>query len=123
MGKNVGEEFDVNVIFPEDYQAEELAGKAAVFKCKLHEIKEKELPELDDEFAKDVSEFDTLDELKKDIRAKLTEAAEKSAETAVEEQLVEQVVESMEAEIPQCMVDRKTDEMLQEFVTVCSLRV
>lgn len=115
MGKNVGEEFDVNVTFPEDYQAEELAGKAAVFKCKLHEIKEKELPELDDEFAKDVSEFDTLDELKKDIRAKLTEAAEKSAETAVEEQLVEQVVESMEAEIPQCMVDRKTDEMLQEF--------
>ena len=93
MGKNVGEEFDVNVTFPEDYQAEELAGKAAVFKCKLHEIKEKELPELDDEFAKDVSEFDTLDELKKDIRAKLTEAAEKSAETAVEEQLVEQVVE------------------------------
>ena len=86
-----------------------------MFKCKLHEIKEKELPELDDEFAKDVSEFDTLDELKKDIRAKLTEAAEKSAETAVEEQLVEQVVESMEAEIPQCMVDRKTDEMLQEF--------
>ncbi|MDD7042398.1 MAG: trigger factor [Oscillospiraceae bacterium] len=115
VGKNVGEEFDVNVTFPEDYQAEELAGKAAVFKCKLHEIKEKELPELDDEFAKDVSEFDTLDELKKDIRAKLTEAAEKSAETAVEEQLVEQVVESMEAEIPQCMVDRKTDEMLQEF--------
>ena len=88
VGKNVGEEFDVNVTFPEDYQAEELAGKAAVFKCKLHEIKEKELPELDDEFAKDVSEFDTLDELKKDIRAKLTEAAEKSAETAVEEQLV-----------------------------------
>ena len=91
----------MNVTFPEDYQAEELAGKAAVFKCKFLKIKEKELPELDDEFAKDVSEFDTLDELKKDIRAKLTEAAEKSAETAVEEQLVEQVVESMEAEIPQ----------------------
>ena len=115
VGKNVGEEFDVNVTFPEDYQAEELAGKAAVFKCKLHEIREKELPELDDEFAKDVSEFDTLDELKKDIRAKLTETAEKNAETAVEEQLVEQIVENMEAEIPQCMVDRKTDEMLQEF--------
>ena len=115
VGKNTGEEFDVNVTFPEDYQAKELAGKAAVFKCRLHEIKEKELPELDDEFAKDVSEFDTLDELKKDLRAKLTEAAEKNAETAVEEQLVDQIVESMEAEIPQCMVDQKTDEMLQNF--------
>ncbi len=115
VGKNIGEEFDVNVTFPTDYQAEELAGKAAVFKCKLHELKEKELPELDDEFAKDVSEFDTLDELKKDLRAKLTEAAEKDAETAVEEQLVDQIVESMEAEIPQCMVDQKTDEMLQNF--------
>ncbi len=115
VGKNVGEEFDVNVTFPEDYQAQELAGKAAVFKCKLHEIKEKELPELDDEFAKDVSEFDTLDELKKDLHAKLTEVAEKDAETAVEEQLVDQIVDSMEAEIPQCMVDQKTEEMLQNF--------
>ncbi len=115
VGKNVGEEFDVNVTFPEDYQAQELAGKAAVFKCKLHEIKEKELPELDDEFAKDVSEFDTLDELKKDLHAKLTEVAEKDAETAVEEQLVDQIVDSMEAEIPKCMVDQKTEEMLQNF--------
>lgn len=115
VGKNVGEEFDVNVTFPEDYQAQELAGKAAVFKCKLHEIKEKELPELDDEFAKDVSEFDTLDELKKDLHGKLTEVAEKDAETAVEEQLVDQIVDSMEAEIPQCMVDQKTEEMLQNF--------
>ncbi len=115
VGKNPGEEFEVHVTFPEEYQAKELAGKAAVFQCKLHEIKEKELPVLDDEFAKDVSEFDTMDELKQDIRAKLTEAAEKSAETAVEEQLVEQVVSGMEAEIPSCMVDRKTEEMLQEF--------
>ena len=115
VGKEIGEEFDVNVTFPEEYQATELAGKAAVFKCKLHEIKEKELPELDDEFAKDVSEFDTLDELKADIKAKLTETAEKNAQAAVEEQLVEQVIDSMEAEIPQCMVDRKVEEMLQEF--------
>ncbi|MBR2636864.1 MAG: trigger factor [Oscillospiraceae bacterium] len=115
VGKEIGEEFDVNVTFPEEYQATELAGKAAVFKCKLHEIKEKELPELDDEFAKDVSEFDTLDELKADIKAKLTETAEQNAQAAVEEQLVEQVIDSMEAEIPQCMVDRKVEEMLQEF--------
>ena len=100
VGKEIGEEFDVNVTFPEEYQATELAGKAAVFKCKLHEIKEKELPELDDEFAKDVSEFDTLDELKADIKAKLTETAEQNAQAAVEEQLVEQVIDSMEAEIP-----------------------
>ena len=115
VGKEIGEEFDVNVTFPEEYQATELAGKAAVFKCKLHEIKEKELSELDDEFAKDVSEFDTLDELKADIKAKLTETAEQNAQAAVEEQLVEQVIDSMEAEIPQCMVDRKVEEMLQEF--------
>ena len=115
VGAEIGKELDVNVTFPEEYGAKELAGKEAVFKCKVNGIKVKELPAVDDEFAQEVSEFDTLDELKKDIRAKLTEAAEKSAETAVEEQLVEQVVESMEAEIPQCMVDRKTDEMLQEF--------
>lgn len=115
VGKNIGEEFDVNVTFPAEYQAEELAGKAAVFKCKLHEIKEKELPALDDEFAKDVSEFDTIDALKEDIKGKLTEAAEKNAETAVEEQLVEQIVDNMTAEVPQCMVDHKVEEMLQDF--------
>ena len=80
VGKNVGEEFDVNVTFPTEYQAEELAGKDATFKCKLHEIKAKEMPEMDDEFAKDVSEFDTLDALKEDIKVKTLERKTKAAD-------------------------------------------
>lgn len=113
-GHNVDEEFDVNVTFPEEYAAE-LAGKAAVFKCKIHEIKAKELPELDDEFAKDVSEFDTLDEVKEDIKKQVSEKKEHDAKADLENQLLEQVVENMEVEIPECMFANRTNEMVQEY--------
>ncbi len=113
-GHNVDEEFDVNVTFPEEYAAE-LAGKAAVFKCKIHEIKAKELPELDDEFAKDVSEFDTLDEVKEDIKKQISEKKEHDAKADLENQLLEQVVENMEVEIPECMFANRTNEMVQEY--------
>ena len=111
----IGEEFDVNVTFPEDYHAEELKGKAAVFRCKIHEIKAKELPELDDEFAKDVSEFDTLEELRNDIRGKMTEQAEKAAADGVENQLIDKVIEGMQAEIPQEMNEARIDDMVRDF--------
>lgn len=113
-GHAVDEEFDVNVTFPDEY-AEELAGKDAVFKCKIHEIKTKELPELDDEFAKDVSEFDTLDEVKEDLKKQIAEKKEKDAKIDLENQLLEQVVENMEVEIPECMFTKRTDEMVQEY--------
>lgn len=113
-GHGVDEEFDVNVTFPEEY-AEELAGKDAVFKCRIHEIKTKELPELDDEFAKDVSEFDTLDEVKEDLKKQIAEKKEKDAKIDLENQLLEQVVENMEVEIPECMFTKRTDEMVQEY--------
>lgn len=115
VGKSIGEEFDVNVSFPEDYHAEELKGKPAVFKCKLHEIKEKELPALDDEFAKDASEFDTLDELKADLRKKAEEANEKSASDAVENKLIDVVIENMEAEVPEEMIEARIDDMIRDF--------
>lgn len=113
-GHKIDEEFDVNVTFPEEY-AEELAGKDAVFKCKIHEIKTKELPQLDDEFAKDVSEFDTLDEVKEDLKKQISEKKENDAKIDLENQLLEQVVENMEAEIPECMFAKRTDEMIQEY--------
>ena len=113
-GHSIDEEFDVNVTFPEEYAAE-LAGKEAVFKCKIHEIKATELPELDDEFAKDVSEFDTLDELKEDLKKKLSDSKEAKAKTDIENQLLDQVVEGMEADIPECMFAKRTDEMMQEY--------
>ena len=115
VGHNTGDEFDVNVTFPEDYQAAELAGKPAVFKCKLHEISAKELPALDDEFVKDVSEFDTLDELKNDIRTKLTTSKENAANTAFENTLIDGVIANMEGEIPEEMFDARADEMVQDF--------
>lgn len=113
-GHKVDDEFDVNVTFPEEYAAE-LAGKDAVFKCKIHEIKAKELPELDDEFAKDVSEFDTLDELKDDLKKQISERKEANAKTDFENQLLEQVVENMEVEIPEVMYESKCDEMMQDY--------
>ncbi len=113
-GHNVDDEFDVNVTFPDEYQAD-LAGKDAVFKCKIHEIKHKELPELDDDFAKDVSEFDTLDELKEDIKKSIIEKKEKEAKTDFENKLLELVIENIEAEIPDCMFDQKVDEMVQDY--------
>lgn len=113
-GHKIDEEFDVNVTFPEEYAAE-LAGKDAVFKCKIHEIKTKEMPELDDEFVKDVSEFDTLDELKADIKKGLSEKKEADAKADFENQLIEQVVENMECEIPECMFESRNNEMVQDY--------
>lgn len=114
VGHKSEEEFDVNVTFPEEY-AEELAGKDAVFKCKILEIKSKELPELDDDFAKDVSEFDTLDELKADLKKQIADRKTASANTDFENQLLEQVCDNMEVEIPECMFDQKCDEMIQDY--------
>lgn len=114
-GHSAGDEFDVNVTFPEDYQAKELAGKAVVFKVKLHEVKTKELPALDDEFAKDVSEYDTLDELKASIRKEMEDRQEKANELDVENELVDQVVASLEGDIPACMIETRIDEMVRDF--------
>lgn len=115
VGKNIGDDVEVNVTFPENYQAEELQGKPAVFKVKIKEIKVKELPELDDDFAKDVSEFDTLDELKADLKKQIGERKTASANTDFENQLLEQVCDNMEVEIPECMFDQKCDEMIQDY--------
>lgn len=114
-GKNIGDDFDVNVTFPEHYQAENLAGKPAVFKCKLHEIKGKELPNVDDEFVKDVSEFDTLDEYKADIKSKLEKAAADEASTNLDNALVDAVIGKMKAEVPQVMYQRRIDEIVREW--------
>ncbi|MEG1874816.1 MAG: trigger factor [Angelakisella sp.] len=115
VDKKIDEEFDVNVSFPEDYQAEELKGKAAVFKVKLNSIKFKETPAIDDEFAKDVSEFDTLALLRADMLEKMTEQKQKHADEAFENELCEAAAANMEAVIPQAMIDRKIDEMVQDF--------
>ncbi|MGN0657643.1 MAG: trigger factor [Ruminiclostridium sp.] len=115
VGKSIDEDFDVNVTFPEDYNAENLAGKPAVFKCKIHEIKGKELAELDDEFAKDVSEFDTLDEYKADVKAKLEESAKKRAENELSDTLAEKVAEILEGEIPEAMYENRISDMLREW--------
>ena len=113
-GKSIGEEFDVNVTFPEDYGAKELAGKAAVFKCKIHSITKEELPELDDEFAKDMS-FDTVDAYKADVRAKLTERYEKMADQIVENKILDALVENMEVEIPEAMFVNEVENELREY--------
>ncbi|HEX2939075.1 MAG TPA: trigger factor, partial [Ruminiclostridium sp.] len=105
VGHNVGDEFDINVTFPEKYQSEQLAGKPVVFKIKLHEIKARELPELDDEFAKDVSEFDTLDEYKADIKKHIQEAKDRKSTNDVDDALIDQIVEGMKAEIPEVMFE------------------
>jgi trigger factor len=115
VGHNPGDEFDVNVTFPADYNTEELQGKPATFKVKLLEIKGKELPELDDEFAKDVSEFDTLEELKADTLAKLTTAAEKRTTDEFETKLIDKVIEGMEGEIPEVMYESCIDELVRNF--------
>lgn len=115
VGKNIGDEFDVNVTFPEEYGAKELAGKEAVFKVKLHEIKVKELPAVDDEFAKDVSEFDTLKELKTDLKKKATERKKKAAEEATENALVRQIVDSIKGEIPEAMFENRLNQCVEDF--------
>ena len=114
-GHAIGEEFDVNVTFPEDYHAAELAGKASVFKTKVNAISRIELPELDDEFAKDASEFDTLDELKADMKAKIQERNEKQAENEFEEKLVEALIEKLEGEIPEAMFVNETENFVRDF--------
>lgn len=113
-GHNIGEEFDVNVSFPENYQMAEIAGKPAVFKVKLHEIKVKELPELDDEFVKDTTEFDTVDALKEDIKKKLEESNAKKSETDVEDKIFDTVIANTEVEIPQVMIENRISQMVEE---------
>lgn len=115
IGKKVGEEVEVNVTFPENYQAKELAGKPAMFKVTIKEIKVKEYPELDDDFAQDVSEFDTLDEYKEDIKKNLTEKKEKEAEAEKESKVIEAIVNDAEMDIPEKMVEAQAEQMLEEF--------
>ena len=115
VGKNIGESFDVTVTFPEDYHAEELKGKEAVFHCKLNSLKFNELPTLDDDFAKDVSEFDTLDEYKADIKAKIQESHNKQADNDVEEQIIKALNEKLEAEIPECMYENETENFVRDY--------
>jgi trigger factor len=115
VGAKIGEDVEVNVTFPENYQAEALKGKAAVFKCKVNEIKVKELPEADDEFAKDVSEFDTIAEYRDDIRAKLLEKKEQNAKRAKQNKVVEKAVANATMEIPDAMVDEQVRRMADEF--------
>ena len=115
VGHNIGDSFDVNVTFPENYGDERYAGKAAVFKTELLGITTQELPEVDDDFVKDVSEFDTVDQLREDIKKTLTERAEKTAETGFENAIFEQIIEGSEAIIPQVMVDRRIDQHVNDF--------
>lgn len=115
VGHNIGDEFDVNVTFPEEYHAKELAGKEAVFKCKLHELRSRELPELDDEFVKDISEFDTLDELKKDTEKKLQEQSDRAAQDDLENKLIDTVIENLKAEIPEEMYENSINNMVGDF--------
>ncbi len=115
VGVKVGGEVDVKVTFPEEYHSEDLAGKEAVFKVKVHEIKENEEPEINDEFAKDVSEFETLEELKNDTRAKLEKAAESKAEYELKNAILEKIYNANEVDIPNVMIEDQTDEMMAEF--------
>lgn len=115
IGAEIGKEVEVNVTFPEDYQAEDLKGKAAVFKCTVKEIKEKELPELDDEFASEVSEFDTLAEYKADVKGKLEERKAKEAKDAKEAAVIEAIVKDSEMEIPEAMLTTQQKQMVDEF--------
>ena len=115
IGHNIGDKFDVNVTFPEEYHAKELAGKEAVFKIVLHAIKFNELPALDDEFAKDVSEFDTLDEYKADVKAKLEKKNEKAADNAVEEQIINALIENLEADIPAPMFEAEAENFVRDY--------
>lgn len=115
VGAEIGKEVEVNVTFPEDYQAEELKGKAAVFKCTIKEIKEKELPALDDEFASEVSEFDTLEEYKKDVKETLTIEREKAAREAKEAAVIDAIIADSDMDIPEAMVTTQQKQMIDEF--------
>lgn len=115
IGANAGDSVDVNVTFPEDYHRNELAGKHALFRVKINEIKVKELPVIDDEFAKDVSEFDTLEEYKADIRKKLVEKAEREARNRMEDEIIEKVVENACVDIPRVMIEKRIDGYMAEY--------
>ena len=115
VGKNIGDDVEVNVTFPENYQAEELQGTPAVFKVKIKEIKVKELPELDDDFAQDVSNFDTIAEYKEDLKKKLTENKEEALKREREEAVIGKIIENAQMDIPEQMVDAQTRQMTQEF--------
>ena len=117
VGKSIDEEFDVNVTFPEEYHAADLAGKPSVFKVKIHAITKVELPELDDDFAKDVSEFDTFAEYKADVKAKIEKRHETAAENAVEDKLVEALIEKLEADIPEPMFVAETENFVRDYDT------
>lgn len=115
IGKEIGTECEVNVTFPEDYQAKELQGKDAVFKCTVREIKEKQLPELDDEFASEVSEFDTLDEYKADVRKNLEDKKQADAKSAKEDAVIKAIIEDSKMDIPKAMIDTQKRQMVEEF--------
>ena len=115
IGHKAGEEFTIDVTFPEDYQAEELKGKAVQFEIKLHEVKTHELPEVDEEFVKDVSEFDTVDDYRADLKAKLEESKKTEAENSKETQIAEKLTELLEAEIPEAMFENQLDTIVDEF--------
>lgn len=115
IGHNIGDEFDVNVTFPEEYHAADLAGRPAVFKVKVNAIKSKQYPELDDEFAKDVSEFDTFEELKNATKEKLLENAQKRAQRDQEEVIIDEVLKKVKAEIPEAMIESRIDERINEM--------
>ena len=115
IGKNTGDEVEVNVTFPEQYQAADLAGKPAVFKVKINEIKTKELPELDDEFAQDVSEFDTLAEYKEDLKKRLVEQKENEAKRTKEDEAIQKIIDKSKMDIPDAMIDTQCDTMIEEF--------
>lgn len=115
VGHNAGEDFDINVTFPDEYQVKELAGAPAVFKIKLKSISKKVMPELDDDMVKDSTEFDTVDEYKADVKKKLEEANEKHADSEVEAKIFDKVIENITAEIPQVMFDNRVNEMISEL--------
>ncbi len=115
IGHNVDDEFDVNVTFPEDYQAKDLAGKAAVFKVKLHEIKKRELPEIDDDLIKEVGEFDTLEEYKNHVKEDIAKKKEEAAKDDVENQLIDKLIENLTAEIPEAMYEHRIDDNIRDF--------
>jgi trigger factor len=115
IGKNVGDDVDVNVTFPEEYHAPDLAGKEAVFKVKVHEIKAKELPELDDEFAQDVSEFDTVAEYRDSVKAKLQENKDNAAKRAQQDEAIKKIVEKSQMELPDAMIDTQCEDMINQF--------
>ena len=115
VGKNTGDEVEVNVTFPEQYQAQELAGKPAMFKVKINEIRAKELPELNDEFVQDISEFDTLAEYREDTKKKLEERKENAAKGTKEDEAIQKIIDKSKMEIPEAMIDMQAENMIEEF--------